>query len=100
MKENKDRMIICRKIKLLVMGEKEEIDRVYKFIRNGQYAQYRASNLLMGQLMSEYYKYNCDTKNEDFKKKQKEICKNSNPLFKEIEFATGVDTPSAVTTFT
>ena len=97
MKENKNRMIICRKIKLLVMGEKEEIERVYKFIRNGQYAQYRASNLLMGQLMSEYYKYNCDTKNEDFKKKQKEICKNSNPLFKEIEFATGVDTVSAVT---
>lgn len=97
MKENKNRMTICRKIKLLVMGEKEEIDRVYKFIRNGQYAQYRASNLLMGQLMSEYYKYNCDTKNEDFKKKQKEICKNSNPLFKEIEFATGVDTASAVT---
>lgn len=96
MKENKNRMTICRKIKLLVMGEKEEIDRVYKFIRNGQYAQYRASNLLMGQLMSEYYKYNCDTKNEDFKKNQKEICKNSNPLFKEIEFATGVDTPSTV----
>lgn len=96
MKENKNRMTICRKIKLLVIGEKEEIDRVYKFIRNGQYAQYRASNLLMGQLMSEYYKYNCDTKNGDFKKKQKEICKNSNPLFKGIEFATGVDTPSAV----
>lgn len=97
MKENKNRMTICRKIKLLVMGEKEEIDRVYKFIRDGQYAQYQACNLLMGQLMSEYYKYNRDIKNEMFKEKQKEICKNSNPLFEEIEFAIGVDTPSAIT---
>ena len=95
MKEN-NRMTICRKIKLFPIGDKEEIDRVYKFIRNGQYAQYQASNLLMGQLMSEYYKYNRDIKNEEFKEKQKEICKNSNPLFEEIEFATGVDTPSAV----
>ena len=92
-----DRMIICRKIKLFPVGDKEEINRVYKFIRDGQYAQYQACNLLMGQLMSEYYKYNCDIKNEIFKGKQKEICKNSNPLFKEIEFATGVDTASAVT---
>ena len=97
MKENKNRMTICRKIKLLVMGDKEEINRVYKFIRDGQYAQYQACNLLMGQLMSEYYKYNRDIKNEMFKEKQKEICKNSNPLFEEIDFATGVDTPSAVT---
>ena len=97
MKENKNRMTICRKIKLFPIGDKEEINRVYKFIRDGQYAQYQACNLLMGQLMSEYYKYNRDIKNEMFKEKQKEICKNSNPLFKEIEFATGVDTASAVT---
>ena len=95
MKDN--RMVICRKIKLFPIGDKEEINRVYKFIRDGQYAQYQACNLLMGQLMSEYYKYNRDIKNEMFKEKQKEICKNSNPLFKEIEFATGVDTASAVT---
>ena len=51
----------------------------------------------MGQLMSEYYKYNRDIKNEEFKNRQKEICTNSNPLFEDIEFATGVDTPSVVT---
>lgn len=96
MKEN-NRMTICRKIKLFPVGDKEEINRVYDFIRNGQYTQYQACNLLMGQLMSEYYKYNRDIKNEEFKKRQKEICTNSNPLFEDIEFATGVDTPSAVT---
>ena len=97
MKENKNRMVICRKIKLFPIGDKEEINRVYKFIRDGQYAQYQACNLLMGQLMSEYYKYNRNIKDEGFKEKQKEICKNSNPLFGDIEFAVGVDTPSAVT---
>ena len=96
MKEN-NRMTICRKIKLFPVGDKEEINRVYDFIRNGQYAQYQACNLLMGQLMSEYYKHNRDIKNEEFKNRQKEICTNSNPLFEDIEFATGVDTPSAVT---
>lgn len=95
MKDN--RMVICRKIKLFPIGDKEEINRVYKFIKDGQYAQYQACNLLMGQLMSEYYKYNRNIKDEGFKEKQKEICKNSNPLFGDIEFAVGVDTPSAVT---
>lgn len=96
MKEN-NRMTICRKIKLFPVGDKEEIGRVYKFIRDGQYAQYQACNLLMGQLVSEYYKYNRDIKNEDFKARQKEIMTNSNEILKDIDFATGVDTPSAVT---
>lgn len=92
-----DRMTICRKIKLFPVGDKEEINRVYDFIRNGQYAQYQACNLLMGQLMSEYYKYNRDIKNKEFKARQKEIMTNSNIILKDIDFATGVDTPSAVT---
>ena len=29
-----DRMTICRKIKLFPVGDKEEINRVYDFIRN------------------------------------------------------------------
>lgn len=94
---NENRLTICRKVKLLPIGDREEINRVYQFIRDGQYAQYQACNLLMGQLMSEYYKYNRDIKNEDFKARQKEIMTNSNIILKDIDFATGVDTPSAVT---
>lgn len=94
---NNDRITICRKIKLTPLGDKEERNRVFQYIRNGQYAQYQACNLLMGQLICEYYKYDRDIKNEDFKARQKEIMKNSNPLFHEIEFAIGNDTPSAVT---
>ena len=91
------RMTLCRKIKLIPVGNKEEINRVYQYIRNGQYAQYQACNLLMGQLVSEYYKYNRDIKNEAFKARQKEIMTNSNPIFKDIQFAKGNDTLSAVT---
>lgn len=94
---NENRLTICRKVKLLPIGDREEINRVYQFIRDGQYAQYQACNLLMGQLMSEYYRYNRDIKNEDFKARQKEIMTNSNIILKDIDFATGVDTPSAVT---
>lgn len=92
-----NRMTLCRKIKLIPVGNKEEINRVYQYISNGQYAQYQACNLLMGQLVSEYYKYNRDIKNEEFKARQKEIMTNSNPIFKNIQFAKGNDTLSAVT---
>ena len=63
---NDDRITICRKIKLTPLGDKEERNRVFQYIRNGQYAQYQACNLLMGQLTSEYYKYDRDIKNDDF----------------------------------
>ena len=89
-------MTICRKIKLFPVGDKEEINRVYKFIRDGQYAQYRASNLLMSQLVTEFYKCNMNIKNEEFKEIQKKICSNTNPLFEDVEFARGCDSISLV----
>lgn len=52
---SKDKYVITRKIKLLPVGGEDEVDRVYDFIRNGQYSQYQALNLLMGQLASKYY---------------------------------------------
>lgn len=92
-----DRMTICRRIKLHPAGDKEEVDRVYQFIRDGQYAQYRACNLLMGQLMSEFYKHDRKLDDPEFMKIRKEIFWNSNPVFSDIKFATGVDTLSAAT---
>lgn len=91
-----DRMTICRKLKLTVVGDEKEVNRVYKFIRDGQYAQYLASNRLMGQLASEYYKYNRDIKDEEFKARQKEILTNSNPIFENITFAKGTDSISLI----
>lgn len=92
-----DTQTITRKIQLYPVGDEEEINRVYKYIRDGMYAQYRASNLLMGQLASEYFKCNRDIKSESFKVAQKEIFKAENPLLQEIEFPKGNDTLSSVT---
>ncbi|MCM1308493.1 MAG: hypothetical protein NC223_07840 [Butyrivibrio sp.] len=68
-----DMQTITRKIRLLPVGDKEEVNRVYKYIRDGMYAQYQACNLLMGQLASEYFKCNRDIKSDSFKTAQKEI---------------------------
>lgn len=87
---------ITRKIQLYPVGDGEEATRVYDYIRNGMYAQYQASNLLMSQLASEYFKCNRDLKSEIFKKSKKEILKNSNPIFWNIDFPKGNDTISAV----
>lgn len=91
-----DTQTIIRKIQLYPVGDDEEVNRVYNYIRDGMYAQYQASNLLMGQLASEYYKCNRDIKSEDFKNAQKEILKAGNPLLNEIKFPKGNDTISSV----
>lgn len=91
-----DTQIITRKIQLYPVGDEEEINRVYNYIRTGMYAQYQASNLLMGQLASEYFKCNRDIKSESFKVAQKEVFKAENPLLQEIEFQKGNDTLSSV----
>lgn len=88
---------ITRKIQLYPVGNEEEVNRVYNYIRDGMYAQYQASNLLMGQLASEYFKCNRDIKSESFKTSQKEIFKADNPLLQEIEFPKGNDTLSSIT---
>lgn len=93
---SKDKYVITRKIKLLPVGGEDEVDRVYDFIRNGQYSQYQALNLLMGQLASKYYDCKKDLSSAEFKDAQKSILSNSNPNLCDIEFAKGCDTKSAV----
>lgn len=88
--------ILCRKIKLYPIGDKEEVDRAYQFIRDGQYAQYTAANIYISQLAAHYYQCNRDFKTEKFIAGKKEILSASNPALAEIEFATGVDTKSLV----
>lgn len=90
-------MTSVHKLKLYPIGDKEEINRVYKFIRDGQYAQYQGLNLLMGQLASKYYELNKDFKCQEFVEFKKKCLTNSNPILKDIQFSTGIDTPSAIT---
>lgn len=90
-------MITVRKLKLSIRESDDDSRKVkYKFIRDSQYAQYRALNLAMGLLSSAYLKSNKDTKQESYKNAIKSLT-NSNQIFSEIEFGRGVDTLSLVT---
>ena len=89
-------MITVRKLKLTVIGTDEEIKQGYKFIRDSQYAQYQGLNLAMGILSSAYLESNRDIKSDTFKEAQKSLT-NSNPIFDNIAFGTGIDTKSAIT---
>lgn len=89
-------MITVRKIKLTILGTDEERAEGYKFIRNSQYAQYQGLNLAMGLLSSAYLESNRDVKSDTFKEAQKSLT-NSNKIFDNISFGTGIDTKSAIT---
>lgn len=89
-------MISVRKIKLTILGTDEERAEGYKFIRDSQYAQYQGLNLAMGLLSSAYLESNRDVKSDTFKEAQKSLT-NSNPIFNDITFGTGIDTKSAIT---
>ena len=90
---------IVKKIKLFPEGDKNEVARVYNYIRNGQYAQYRALNLMMGALASKYYACGRDLNNREFAEYQKVLFskESMDNLLGDIAFATGCDTKSAVT---
>lgn len=89
-------MITVRKLKLTVIGTDEERKQGYKFIRDSQYAQYQGLNLAMSILSSAYLESNRDIKSDIFKEAQKSLT-NSNPIFDNIGFGTGIDTKSAIT---
>ena len=89
-------MITVRKIKLTILGTNEERAEGYKFIRDSQYAQYQGLNLAMGLLSSAYLESNRDIKSDTFKEAQKSLT-NSNHIFDNISFGTGIDTKSAIT---
>lgn len=88
-----------KKIKLFPLGDRDEIKRVYDFIRNGQYAQCQGLNLMMGALTSKYYACGKNLKDPEFVEYQKVLFKKSTMdiLLKDIEFSTGCDTKSAIT---
>ena len=90
-------MITVRKVKLIVNSEdSEEINRTYKFIRDGMYAQYQGLNRCMAYLLSGYYANGMDIKSDGFRNHMKTI-KNSLNIFDDISFGTGIDSKSAIT---
>lgn len=85
-----------KKLKLYPMGDKTEIDRVYQYIRDGQYTQYLALNRIMSRVGTLYYNCERDFNSEEFKEGYKEILKSNNPLLDDLVFPKGADIKSAV----
>ena len=54
MLKGEDIMVVTKKVKLSVVGDKDEVRRVYDYIRNGCYAQNTAYNYLMSAVYSSY----------------------------------------------
>ena len=85
-------MITVRKIKLIIVGDKEEINYRYKYLRDSMYSQYKALNLVYGYIGMHYLN------NEDLKEFNKWLkdLRSSSIDFKDITFGKGIDTKSIV----
>lgn len=90
-------MITVRKLKLTILNDNEE-ERAeqYKFIRDSQYAQYRALNIGMSFMWAQYELYR-DLKSEEYKEAIKSFKYNlNNTRFADLKIGKGIDTLSAV----
>ena len=80
-------MVKVTKIKLHVKSEaedKEEINRVYSYLRDMQYIQYRMLNSISGALYSNFYNCGMDLKSEEFMKIKKEITLADYPIYETL----------------
>lgn len=91
--------IIVRKVKLFPVGDKEEVNRVYTYIRDGMKAQ----NLAMNQMMSALYAtMMCDQLTKENQKELKHFygrvseSKQGSAYGDDIKFATGLATTAQV----
>lgn len=82
--------ITTKKIQLFPIGDKEEIERVYKYLRDGIYNQHHILNTYMSQMGCVYYKYNKDIKNADYKEEVKAIFRNTNTAIHDMPQAKGL----------
>lgn len=82
--------VTVKKLQLIPYGDKEEVNRVYEYIRNGIYGQYRILNTYMSQLGTLYYKYDRKIDDPNYKEEVKEIFRNKNAAIFDIEQAKGL----------
>lgn len=87
--------ITTKKIQLFPVGDKEERDRVYKYLRDGIYNQYCILNTYMSQVGCLYYKYDKKISDPDFKEEYKMLFRNTNTAIHDITQAKGLGMASA-----
>lgn len=79
-------MIKVQKLKLYVKADdKNEVNRVYTFLRDYQYMQYKILNCISGALYSAFYDCGMDLKSDEFKKKKKEISLRNYPVYDALD---------------
>jgi IS605 OrfB family transposase len=91
-------MILTRKIQLFPMGDKEEIDRVYKYLRDGIYNQNKAMNQYMSAL---YVTSITETSKEDRKELSNlysriSTSKKGSAYSEDIQFPKGLPTAASL----
>lgn len=82
------RQSITRKIQIVPMGDKEEVSRVYNYIRNAMYVQNRAYNIIVSRVYAEILSGNVENVSEIYKKGSRKPKENEPgySLFKAEEF--------------
>lgn len=94
-------MILTRKIQIIPVGDKKEIDRVYKYIRDGMYNQNKAYNILISNVYSAIYSGRSKEEINEIYKKGKRNPKETDSNyslyeFGEVVFPKGLPTASSV----
>lgn len=91
-------MIFTRKIKLFPLGDKEEINRVYKYIRDGMFNQNKAMNQYITNLYIEALKEVSKEDRKDLHGLYKRIStsKKGSAYSEDIQFAKGLPTTASV----
>ncbi len=78
--------VTTKKLQLFPIGDKEEVDRVFKYIRNGIYNQHHILNIYMSQLGTLYYSVSGDVESELFKKGMEDILRDTEHAYEELSF--------------
>ena len=92
---------ITRKIQLIPVGDKEEINRVYNYLRDGMYNQNKAYNILISSIYAAIYSGKSNEEINEIYKKGQRCPKENDPdyslyKFGEITFPKGMMTQSTV----
>lgn len=82
--------ITTKKIQIVPVGDKEEVNRVYTYLRDGIYNQHRILNTYMSQVGCLYFSCGKDYKSEYFKEEMRKIFRNTNEAIKDIPQAKGL----------
>lgn len=83
--------ITTKKIQLKIVGDNNEKNRVYTYLRDGIYNQHLVLNTYMSQVGTLYYSVNGDIKSVEWKEKYNEIFRNTNEQVKVIPYPKGLN---------